>query len=503
MIPRVLRDVSVTAVGGYVATAATMLRGFLLALVLSPLDIGTIAAISLVLAYSLYADLGVVQAVVRQIPLALGAGRNDEAGHLSLYGIAAPLLGGCVVSLGLLLFVLSKGAALHPDLRFGLSTACLVVILQAVAAAQQLLLRSRRRFRAAAFLSIAVSVSSLLAGLAGALLAGVRGVFLGQALASVLGVVVSFSLAGIPPLAIPSTKRWLRLIRAGFPLALLLFGAYGLVYIDQMMVLAYEGRRALGVYTIVMYVGTALFMIPSAVASAMGPRLLTRYGRHGTIDSIAELTWRPVAALSTVLPVVIMSMWILAPAAIVRFLPLYAESVAPLRIYLVGTFFLGVNAGVSDTLVALNKYRRNLPIVLGAVALNVALDVLLLGWMKLGLIGPALGSTITYFTYWLVCSGMVRRFFDKRLSSILRFNLGKGWPGFLIAAIAFGSWRNGTLGNSMVVDELPLLLLTVALMALRWRSLKLMAPEKPHPAITEVTAGGGAKEAGPGESSRR
>lgn len=436
----------------------------------------------LVLGYAAYADLGVVLAASRAIPLQLGSGKADRTRDYYAYALGAALTGSLVVSGGIFTFVLVRQGSLSTDLQFGLLMACFLVALQAVVATQQVVMRARRLFGLAAFLAGITSLGNLLGGVIGANAAGVKGVLVGQAVSLTLAVALGFAAGGPPALVRPRWVTIARLLRSGIPLNVLQFGAYGLVYIDQIMVLFFLGRRDLGIYTIVLYVGAALHLLPVAVGQAMTPRLLSRYGEHGTLESIEDLAWKPVQALSTVLPVVVLILWIVFPIMILHFLPLYADSIGPLRLYLIGGYFLGLTVGTGSPLLAIGKYHRNIPVVLVAIGLNAALDILLLGVLDLGLMGASLGSATTYFLYWTANHGLVRWHFDRAVLKATMFNLKMGWPGLLLAIFGLLSWQQQVLSDSRPSTEIPVLGLMALGMAMRWRHLKIVVTVRPSEA---------------------
>lgn len=437
------------------------------------------AAIGIVLAYSLYADLGMLQAVGRQIPIAMAGDQPQKARELSSYGLLAQLSGTSVVAVGLIVFLIVRGDQMGPELRFGLLTAVVSVLLQGLTVAQHVILQARREFGKASALLVVTSFGALIAALAGGLLAGVHGVFLAQAGALALSVLAGFRFIGVPPGVRPRWSSVRHLIREGIPLAALLLGGYGLVYIDQVMVLWMLGRHQLGIYTLVLYTGAIIMLLPTAVAKATNPRLLMRYSRDQTVQSITDLTWRPVTALSVAMPSVILAGWILAPILVRRFFPLFVDAITPLRVYAIAVYFLGLNAGVSSALVALDQYRKNIPIVLGAVLLNVAVDIVLIGVLDTGLPGAAVGSGITYFAYWLASSGLVRWFFDRSAWRATVFNLKMGWPGFVLAAFGLASWRLGFLNSTHLVWELAAISLAFLLAFLNRRSITAPHAERP------------------------
>ncbi len=468
-LPRIVRDVSLQATGGYIGAGLQVVRALVLARLLGPSGLGTVAVVALVIAYTQYADLGVAQALSREIPVSLGAGRKGEAASWRFYGFAAKAVAGTVVAVGLVAYVELFGSGLPGSLRFGLLTAALVVLLQGLLSVEQTVLQAHQRFGANTLLTLALPTASLLTGIAGALIAGVIGVFVGQVVCYVTTVSLGLALG---TLARPRRLEWhrlVRLLRIGVPLAVLTFMGYSLVNVDQIVVVSYLGRTQLGVYTIVLYCGTLLIMLPQALAAAVSPRLIRRYGEAQAIESVRELTWRPVRTLSLALPVTIAMLWLVVPLAVDSLLPAYRGSIGPLRVYATGLFFLGLNLGVSSTLIAFRKHVYNIPIIGASIGLNVGADILLVGHAHLGLTGVALGSAVTYAFYWMAHTVLVRHYFGQNVAAALLANLRSGYPGLLLALALACLWRLGQLdaagGLAFAALAGAVTLLTVA----RWR----------------------------------
>ena len=95
-------------------------------------------------------------------------------------------------------------------------------------------------------------------------------------------------------------------------------------------------------------------------------------------------------------------------------------------------FFLCLNLGVGSTLVALDKHRYNIQVVASAIAVNVFLDLVFVKGLSWGLTSIALGSALTYLTYWSAHMTLVRHFFGTSLRRAILKNMASGWPGFAL-----------------------------------------------------------------------
>lgn len=473
---RFVRDLSLQTTSNYLSTALQLARGLVLARLLGPASLGVYAAVGLVIAYSAFANLGMGGVALREIPIALGGGQNQEAEAWRWYALATSTACSILAAVCLAGYVLLRWGSLQPDLRFGLLTGCFVLVSSALSSQQLAILRAQQHFGRLTAILVSTAAVSLIAGIAGALLAGVRGVFVGQVIASAIAAGVSLHLAGLPR-PLPIHAAFLRrLLKAGSVFALIDLASYSLINVDQVMIVALLGSSALGTYMPVLYAGSAVALFPNAVVIAVGSRLLRRYGEESTTQAVDSLTWRPVQGLSLVMPMLCALAWALGPLAIEWILPAYVSAIGPLRVYVVGVFFLGLNMGTSSALFALNKHKYYVPIVFGCVALNVCLDLAFVAWLGWSLVGIALGSVLTYVTYWMVHTTLIRYYFGIRLRRAVVLNLISGWPGFALAAATVVAWVTGNLWGPSYWFGSLLLAVTVGITVVRWKAAGPWAP---------------------------
>jgi O-antigen/teichoic acid export membrane protein len=466
---RFLRDLSLQTGGNYLSTALLLARGLLLARLLGPAGLGVYATVGIVIAYAAYADLGMGRVPAREIPLALGAGQNRKAEEWRWYGLVSSTGCALLAAGGLAMYVAIRWSSLQPDMRFGLLTACIVLVTSALTTEQQVILRAQQRFGRVTALLVLTAAVSLVAGVVGAVLADVRGVFVGQVVAFACAAGASLVWGGLPrPMPIRAGFLW-RLLKAGIPFAVINLVQYNLINIDQVMTVALLGGDALGTYMPVLYAGTAVALFPNALVFATGSRLIYRFGEVSRMEAIAGLTWRPVKGMSVVMPVLCALAWILGPWGIELFLPAYSSAIGPLRIYVVGMFFLGLNAGTGSVLFAINKHMYDIPVVIGCIALNVGLDIAFIKWWHLGLSGIALGSAFTYAAYWVAHTLLVHHYFSHQIRYSLFHLLASGWPGLALALADLAAWATGDFSSPISLFWTLVLALSVAVFFVRLR----------------------------------
>lgn len=432
------RHFTTMIVATYGATALQLIRGLVLARQLGPEDFGVLTLVALVAAWGAYSDIGVTAAMSREIPVGLAAGDRERIVRVHSTSVWFRLLSGSVVAGGCLAYA---GVAGHEstETRLAIAAAGLLVLLQGLSSTQVQVLQASQLFPRAAALTILLPFLTLVLSAAGAALLGLVGCLAGQLLANI--ALTAASIKAVPPSRVkPDEVRTdlVELIRSGIPLAILAFVGYNLINIDQTVIVWLLDTKALGVYALVLYAGSVLYLLPTAVARVMGPKILHRYEECGrNVKGIEDLTWRPVWLLSIMLPPAIALGWAACDVVIPLLLPEYAEAATPMRIYLTGMYFLCLNLGVSNSLIALNRHRWNIPILVGVIGLNILIDYMLVSVLGLGLAGIALGSLIAYATYWLLHSGLVRWFFEQSYSRVILQNGMVGWPGLALIGVMF------------------------------------------------------------------
>lgn len=446
-----------------------MVRGVALAAILGPAGLGAISLMNLILGYSQYSDAGVSYAVAREIPLALGAGRTEEADELMWFGLVTNILSGVLVALGITAFVVLRWSLLDEPARFALIAAGALSFATGITSTLQMSMQARQRFGAAFRIVTTVAVLNLVSSVAGAYRYGIKGAVVCQVAGAAVSLGAALVVSRPRGESRVTSSALMRLVRVGLPIALLAFMGFSLENVDQVMVLSLLDRDHLGIYSIVLYGGAALYLLPLALSSVVGPRLLKAYGQDRSLEAIHDYTWRPVAVISSVLPVVVMAAWSVVPWLIVRFLPKFTPAVLPLRIYLVGIFFLGLNLGVSNTLLALDKHRLNVPVMLSCIALNVAVDIVFVRVLGLGLAGIALGSLVAYLTYWFIHSGLVRWFFCHDIVKVLRGNIHAAVPGLVLVGLTGVLMHVGALALVRPARDFALLGGTSVMCAVWWR----------------------------------
>ena len=235
----------------------------------------------------------------------------------------------------------------------------IAVFLQQFFLLQQVLLRSRFRFRSAAAQMTVLGVATILFGLP-LLTFGLIGLAVSQVLVYVVALAMAGRLlGGIPrPTWDPVIAR--RLVSVGFPIMLagLLFGL--LTTIDRWLVLIYLDRVQVGYYGIVGITVSGLLLLPGIVSQQYYPRLAFAYGAGQGGEALLALASRQSLISGGLVGVAAIAAAFVAVIGIPRFLPAYETAVVPLLVTLVGLGIYGLGAAFGDLLNTIGAQRRYL-----------------------------------------------------------------------------------------------------------------------------------------------
>jgi O-antigen/teichoic acid export membrane protein len=400
---------------------------------LSPESYGAFAALTVLINYSQFLELGGSTAAFRDLAAALGRGDAREAGRAASRMATLKLAASLLLGAGALAAAFWPGVP--PPLRQGLLALPAIAVSSALLNQALLQLQAEGRAHEYGRVTVGAAASDLVlcAGLTAAW--GLPGLLAAAAVSPLgaLGWAWHRRALALPATLGASVLR--RYLKTGLPLVAISLVDQSLLSVDQLLVMGFLSLRHLGLYNVAFVLAEAVRTLGTAAATVLGPRLLREHARAGgRIEALRLHTLQPVIVYARALPLPLALLWIGGGFALSRFYPAYAEAVRPMQLLLLGAGFLVVLGGVTTFLFAIDRHPRNLLFITPALVLNVVIDVVLLrlGW---GLLAIATGSLVTYFVYagsalWYVCgyfdAGKVERarFVAAALGPCAAFGLG-------------------------------------------------------------------------------
>lgn len=317
--------------GNLVSMVLRMVGGILQARFVLPEVLGMFNSIGLVLGWAPFMQLGVLNAINRELPYYIGKGDRQRVNELAAAAQAWALAVGGI--LGIALSGVGCWQLIHGQWQLAagwFTNAVLGVLLFYNTNYLQMTYRTGHDFARLAMSSVIEStVALVLVGLVVLLN------FYGLCLRALLTAFVSVTfLYYWRPVRVGPKWNWLHLKH------LLVIGApifiVGQVYgwwtvLNSTLVLTYTGKQGLGLYAMVLVAGGAMELLPTAVGQVVYPRMAEQYGRTGRLSDLVGMSVKPTffSAIG-IIPVIAVGWFVMDP--VVRFiLPNYVDAVPAMR----------------------------------------------------------------------------------------------------------------------------------------------------------------------------
>ena len=438
---------------------------------LGPESYGAFAALVVLINYAQLLELGSSTAAFRDLASAVGRGDAREAWRAA--GRMATLKLAAAVLLGVGAIVASSWPGVPHPLRQGLVALPAIALSSALLSQVLLHLQAEGRAHEYGRVTALAAASDLVLCVGLTAVWGLVGLLAASAASPVLALVWAARRRALAPPRVVAMPLLGRYVRAGVPLAALALLDQGLLSVDQVLVMTFFSLRELGLYNVALVPAEAVRTLGVAAGAVLGPRLLREHARSGgSLAAIRRHTLRPVLLYAGALPLPLALLWIAGGYALPRFYPAYAEAVKPMQVLLLASSFLVVLGGITTFLFAIDKHARNLLFLAPALALNVAIDLVLLrfGW---GLMAIAAGSLVTYFGYAAAVLWYVSGHFEMGRLARVEFLVGALLPGIGLGGALGLLERYIAYRGSLVTTAAALALFAALCAPLALRALRL------------------------------
>ncbi len=317
--------------GNVVSTCLNMVGGILVARLVAPATLGLFNGIGLVLRYAPLLQLGITTGLYRELPYYIGKGEPNRARAIAATAQGWALVVGGLVSA--VLFGIGGWQFLRGEhwLAAAWSTqAILAVFLFYKTSYLLATYRTSHEFARVALVGV-VESSATFALIVLVAVLGFYGLCLRAAVAGAIGTALLHYWRPVrvrPRLNLGDMKR---LLFVGAPIL-----AAGQLYqlwtvINSTLVFRLAGAEGMGLYSLVGMAGSALGILPLAVAQVLFPRMTEQFGRTGSVRGSLRVAVKPVMITTIgLIPIVLMAQWMVEPA-IRLVVPRYVDAVPAVR----------------------------------------------------------------------------------------------------------------------------------------------------------------------------
>ena len=337
--------------------------GIILAGLLTPKEMGTIAGVGLVMVYTAFIQLGVISGLNRELPFYLGTGNRKHAHDLASCTLAWVLMCGILTGAGA--FVWAGWNIARGQNDTGIVWAAYAVLL--LLTFPNLYLKATFR-TSAEFVKLAIC-QTIVATIAFLLLAVVwKTGFWGQCLriAAIAAIELFLLWRWRPVRVVPRFKwrQWWHLVKVGLPIFAVGYFYMVWSHMDRVYILDQLGKEQLGFYQLAVLTAAAGMSITAAVSQVVYPRMSYAYGKYRDPSMLLRLGWKPTKWLLVLAAPALVGGWFAVEPVVRLILPKYLPGVPAARWSLVTLYVLCFSPQLSVFIVL--KKQIHYAIAIGA-----------------------------------------------------------------------------------------------------------------------------------------
>ena len=357
------------------------------------------ALLTVVMTFALYVGLGIKKGLVREVPQLIGAGENKKAKELEdvtfSFLVIASLTGAVIV------WLISFFLVTDPFLKTGMKVIAVLIVATHLYSLVLVILRARKQISILSKVVVLNTLFIAVFALPGAYFFNLNGFATGTLVATGLSFYFAKRWSNTRfSFNLDWAKIW-HLIKIG--LAMLLAGILFRTFLnlDKMMIGKMLGIKQLGVYTIGIMAVQQISSLPRFFNIVIFPHIQEKYGATKNVLDIKSMILKPTYLVSRLGPVLLGLIIFLVQPIVLYALPQFKEGLDVVKILVFGYFFMVVNEMSSTLLFTIDKQRMLVPLYGVMVAVCIGLNYLFitLGW---GITGVAVGTSISYFLFFLV-----------------------------------------------------------------------------------------------------
>jgi len=431
-----------------------VLNTFIRPKLLSPQSFGLWSLLVVIPDYSSYLQLGSRDYMRFEIPRleALGDEKAIQEIEASVFwGALLPNLG-----VALALLVLSVVSNFATEVRVGLVSVAIFVVLNTIYVHGLTLMRGRQMFRDLSHLIYFFNTTQFILCVLLIYFFEIYGLFIALPINLTLALLFLRTRCSIFPSGRFSRKVYFEMICRGFPLTVLSFMMTLMMTSGRLLIASCLTTKEVGYYALATLALSGMLNMEKA-DSLHNEEVLDRY------------LYQPLVLNACYLPLILGPLYFLLPALIEWILPRYVQGIVPLQIIILGFYFLATFYPLRGFVVALRLQTRAALLASLAVLINVGLSFAALK-AGFGIIGVAIANSASYALLLIFVAVLLR------LRRNISFPFSKIWPVFVAFPIlcisVWGShlliepWAGSGLIGALVQAALffgtGLVLLTVA-----------------------------------------
>jgi O-antigen/teichoic acid export membrane protein len=357
------------------------------------------ALLTVVTTYGMYIGLGVQNALIREVPQSIGAKKMEKAKEIENVTYSFLLIAGLTGTV--VIWLLSFFLFTDPVLKTGMK---IIAVLVFVTHLYNLILNILRARKQISILSRVVVLNILLVAmfaLPGAYFLNVNGFAAGVVISTALSFFFAKRWADIRfSLSFDWDQIW-HLIKIGVAMLLVSILSRTFLNVDKIMIGKMLGIEQLGFYTIGIMAIQQVSTLPRFFNIVIFPHIQEKYGATKDVLDIKNVVMKSTYFISRLAPILIGTIIFITQPVVFIVLPEFKDGLGIMKILVIGYYFIAINQMSSTLIYTIDKQRSLIPLYGIMVVVCIGLNYLFI-IKGLGITGVALGTSISYFLFFLV-----------------------------------------------------------------------------------------------------
>jgi O-antigen/teichoic acid export membrane protein len=357
------------------------------------------AILTVATTYGMYIGLGVQNALIREVPQRIGAKEIEKAKAIENVTYSFLLIAGLAGAI--VMWLISFFLFADPLLKTGLK---IVAVLVFVTHMYNLILNILRARKQISILSRVVIFNILLVAmlaLPGAYFLNVNGFAAGMVISTALSFFFAKRWASIRfSLSFDWVHIW-HLIKIGLAMLLVSILSRTFLNVDKIMIGKMLGMEQLGFYTIGIMAIQQIGTLPRFFNIVIFPHIQEKYGETKDVQDIKGMVIKSNYFISRLIPILMGTIIFITQPIVLIVLPQFEDGLGIMKILVIGYYFIAINQMSTTVIYTIDKQRSLIPLYGIMVAVCIGLNYLFI-IMGLGITGVALGTSISYFLFFLV-----------------------------------------------------------------------------------------------------
>jgi len=369
-----------------------MLVGLSIAKYITPEDYGIWGSLNLVITYAMVLQLGTINGVNLNLPIAIGEKNNDKAKNIIETSQSYILV--CMIIILLLggAYLMVFGDNLSSKFFWGIFAITFLIALTFYQDFLTATFRTPNSFRKFSFINIVQAlVNFLTIGLI------VYYSFFGLIFKSVLVIIFYVVLLHFHrPYKVTvkfNLKSWLELVKVGLPIFLLSYIQGSALSFDRILLIKYTNLKDVGIYTFAYLAFSSVTLLSSSVASYIYPTMSHMYAENGSKKQLWKYLKRNITYIFLGLFGLAIMGTIITPYVINIFFNQYSSSVPVMQILFFAGAFNGGVIGV-NVLLSMKKWKYILFYHLFFASLLIICPLIFMNLYETKILGIACGVLV-------------------------------------------------------------------------------------------------------------